>query len=201
MSMEHRRHVPYVPSEPPIAREPIVPRSMMMVSVREPTLDELRRFYDRVFDEVVQYALRLTGGDPAAAEDLVQEAFVGLVRSWRDGRIDRLEIGWLITVVRQRFLDGVRRQTREERRLRLVSNTTATTAPAAEEHEIEPLLAMNWLGELPARARAALVFRYVDDLPVADVANELGVSTRAAESLLARSRRQLRKIVEEERRG
>jgi RNA polymerase sigma-70 factor (ECF subfamily) len=128
--------------------------------------------------------LRLTGGDAATAEDLVQEAFVGLVRAWRDGRVDRLEIGWLIKVVRQRFLDGVRGRSREDRRLRLAGRR-----------------AMAWLERLPSRARAALVLRYVDNLPVGAVAAALGVSTRAAESLLARGRRQLRTIVEEERCG
>jgi DNA-directed RNA polymerase specialized sigma24 family protein len=76
--------------------------------------------------------LRLTGGDAATAEDLVQEAFVGLVRAWRDGRVDRLEIGWLIKVVRQRFLDGVRGRSREDRRLRLAGRR-----------------AMAWLERLP----------------------------------------------------
>ena len=69
--------------------------------VTEPDLGALRAFYDDIFDEVYRFAIRLTGGDAAAAEDLVHEAFLGLVRAWRDGRIDRLEIGWLITVTRR----------------------------------------------------------------------------------------------------
>jgi RNA polymerase sigma-70 factor (ECF subfamily) len=141
--------------------------------------------------------LRLTGGDAATAEDLVQEAFVGLVRAWRDGRVDRLEIRWLIKVVRQRFLDGVRGRSREDRRPRLVAAGTSSSDP----HGVAGRRAMAWLERLPSRARAALVLRYVDDLPVGAVAAALGVSTRAAESLLARGRRQLRTIVEEERCG
>jgi RNA polymerase sigma-70 factor (ECF subfamily) len=73
--------------------------------------------------------------------------------------------------------------------------------PSSEQHGVEGRRAMAWLERLPPRTRAALVLRYVDDLPVGAVAAALGVSTRAAESLLARGRRQLRTIVEEERCG
>jgi RNA polymerase sigma-70 factor, ECF subfamily len=40
--------------------------------------------------------------------------------------------------------------------------------------------------------RAALVLRYIDDMPVAAVATALGRSLEATESLLARARRHLR---------
>ena len=48
------------------------------------------------------------------------------------------------------------------------------------------------LDGLSDRERAALIFRYVDDLPVADVAELLGVRVRAAESLLQRAKRNAR---------
>ena len=51
--------------------------------------------------------------------------------------------------------------------------------------------------ELPDDQRAALVFRYHDDLPVADVAALLGRSVDATESLLVRARqRALRRLSE-----
>ena len=50
------------------------------------------------------------------------------------------------------------------------------------------------LARLPDDQRVALILRYVDDLTVADVANELGRSVRATESLLVRARRTLRAV-------
>jgi RNA polymerase sigma-70 factor (ECF subfamily) len=41
---------------------------------------------------------------------------------------------------------------------------------------------------LSADHRLALILRYVDDLAVAEVANHLGRSLRATESILARAR-------------
>ena len=43
------------------------------------------------------------------------------------------------------------------------------------------------------RQRAALVLRYVDDLSVAEVAESLGLTVHATESLLARARGELRR--------
>ena len=47
------------------------------------------------------------------------------------------------------------------------------------------------LGGVPATQRAALVLRYVDDCTVGQIAETLGRSVRATESLLARARRNL----------
>lgn len=51
--------------------------------------------------------------------------------------------------------------------------------------------ALAMLADLPADQRVALVMRYIDDLPVQEVADQIGRSLAATESLLARGRRQL----------
>jgi RNA polymerase sigma-70 factor (ECF subfamily) len=61
--------------------------------------------------------------------------------------------------------------------------------------------ALTALARLAADQRAALVFRYIDDLPVSDVAALLDRSAVATESLLARARRELARYIEEARRG
>jgi len=53
------------------------------------------------------------------------------------------------------------------------------------------------LSRLPAQQRAALVLRYLDGLPVAEVAAHLGRSLHATETLLARSRAALRRVYRE----
>jgi RNA polymerase sigma-70 factor (ECF subfamily) len=54
------------------------------------------------------------------------------------------------------------------------------------------------LGRLNAFQRAALTLRYLDGLPVADVAGHLGRSLHATETLLARSRTALRLVYREQ---
>ncbi len=145
-----------------------------------------RAFYTTSFDDVSRYALRLTGGNRAAAEDLVHDAYLAMVRAWNDGMINRLETGWLIVTVRHRFLNKIRGERRRDRRLRLVHSSDVVEDPGFDA--INELL-----GELSDRSRAALVLRYVDNLPVPEVADALGLSVHATESVLARARDQVRR--------
>ncbi len=137
--------------------------------------------YDESVSTVYRYASRLTGNDRARTDDLVQEVYLQLVRAARDGTVTVVGIGWLITSARHRFLDRIRAERREERRLQLVDPLPNPAHPDVPG-----------LASLPDRERAALVLRYLDDLPVAPVADELGLSVHATESLLARARRRMR---------
>ena len=155
---------------------------------------------ERAAPEVYRYAVRLTGGDRALAEDLVQDACVDLVRADRSGGAAELGVGWLIVVVRRRYLDHLRRTDRDTRRVdRATAGDELVTAPDwASVHGGD---ALTCLGLLSADQRVALVLRYVDDLPVAEVAESMDRTVAATESLLARARRELARHVEEVRHG
>lgn len=148
--------------------------------------------------ELYRYLVRLTGGDRQAAEDLVQEACLELVRSVRAEPTLELGVGWMIVVGRRRYLDRVRSDLRESRRMQEVGESPTWTEPdwsAVEGSEV-----LDCLGAVSAAQRVALVLRYVDDLSVAEVAELIGRSVAATESLLARGRRALAAAVEEVRR-
>jgi RNA polymerase sigma-70 factor (ECF subfamily) len=147
--------------------------------------DELVACYDATVTDLFRYACRLVG-DRAAAEDLVSDAYLALLRAAQDGSVDAVTIGWLITVVRRRHLDRLRSTAREERRLRLVQ------APGGGAAPVDPGEISAKVAALSDRERTAITLRYVDDLPVADVADEMGISVHAAESLLARARSRIR---------
>jgi RNA polymerase sigma-70 factor (ECF subfamily) len=59
-------------------------------------------------------------------------------------------------------------------------------------------LAITILASLPSPQREALVLRYLDGLPVAEVALMLGRSVEATESLLTRGRASFRRRYREE---
>jgi RNA polymerase sigma-70 factor, ECF subfamily len=164
--------------------------------VRQPTRasprqDRFLAFYDATFTEAYRYAGRLCGSDRDAAEDLVQEAYTAVLRQFR-ADVDRdLQIGYVITTIRHRFLDRLRNAESEARRLRLVAVTDGANENEAGSDLPDTTLTSHLAG-LPERDRAALVLRYVDDLPVPDVAEALGLSVHAAESLLVRARARLR---------
>ena len=112
------------------------------------------------------------------------------VRScWIDRWLAPAIFGFVITACRNRFLDDVRSAKRRRlREVRAVGRPVAGTDPAdGVGHD-----ATDAMRSLPAEQRAAMVLRYVDDLPVAEVARQLGRSVHATESLLARAKATLR---------
>ncbi len=165
-----------------------------MVSSDDPPLPGVRdgdllALYDRTVDDVHRYASRLTGGDRARTEDLVQETYLGVLRRQRAGEQPELTTGYLIAACRSRFLDDLKATDRRHRReLRVWRPEAAADDPADGSR----LTTADALAHLPADQRAALVLRYVDDLPVDEVAEHLGRSVHATESLLARARTALR---------
>lgn len=138
--------------------------------------------YQATVAEVFRYASMLCGSDRPHAEDLVQDAFLGLVRRVRAGERIDVSVGYLMVAIRHRFLDDVKQHSREQRRLELVAGGRPPDPP-------QPIGELAGLSE---RERTAMVLRFVDDLPVSGVAESMGISTRAAESLLARAARRLR---------
>lgn len=139
--------------------------------------------YQATVDDTFRYAGILCGKDRAAAEDATQEAYFSLLRRVHADQVSAVTMAYLRLSVRHRFLDETKRRTRDQRRVELVLRRSED-----EQHSADMCL----LSNLTDRERAAMVLRYVDDLPVASVAKAMDISTRAAESLLARATRRLR---------
>jgi RNA polymerase sigma-70 factor (ECF subfamily) len=157
----------------------------------------LASFYDRAVDEVYRYFSRATAGDRRTSEDLTQETFLACLRAVDDGHPDALTMPWLIGVARHKLIDHYRRTTRDERKLSLAWSSTAAPPPAIED--LTDTEIMDALRGLSPEHRVVLVLRYLDDLPVADVAAAIGKSVGATESLLVRARRSLDRALTEGR--
>ena len=63
-------------------------------------------------DSLYGLALRLTGGNASRAEDLVQEALLKAYRAWGDFRLGTNCRAWLMTILRNTFINDFRRQQR-----------------------------------------------------------------------------------------
>jgi RNA polymerase sigma-70 factor (ECF subfamily) len=162
---------------------------MTLVIYDVTTLDGLTRCYDETFDETYRVASRLTRGHRADAEDLVQDAFIRLTRAAKAGQVTEVGVGWLVTTIRRRFVDRLRSNDREARRLRLVRGADRDIDAGIEPSVSVPTSLLDGLSD---RERAALVLRYVEDLSVAEVADLMSTSVRATESLLQRAKRKVR---------
>jgi RNA polymerase sigma-70 factor (ECF subfamily) len=140
--------------------------------------------YDRAVPEVYGYLMSRCG-NTVLAEDLTSEAFMAAVDAVRRGAVAQLSIAWLIGVARHKLVDHWRARSREERKLALVEEPEVVDD---WDVRLDAVRARAALDDLGSHHRAALTLRYLDGLPVADVAGHLGRSEHATEALLVRAR-------------
>ena len=147
-----------------------------------------RTFYEGAVRKVYAYLYDRCGGIQAVAEDLTQVTFLAAVEQIRTGsRIDH-PTAWVMGIARHKLVDHYRRREREERRLRLVWSAEEAAEDPDLLHHADRQLMLQVMRTLPPAQQSALALRYLDDLPVADVARQMGRTTIAAQSLLARAR-------------
>lgn len=125
-------------------------------------------------------------GHRATAEDIAQDAFVGLSRMW--DRVDH-PAAYLRRSVANGAINAGTRTRRHE--------------PEVPEHPSglgEPVLDEAWvlLDTLPPRQRAALALRFYDDRSEAEIAQFLGCRPGTVKSLIHRGLAALRPLVEEQ---
>jgi RNA polymerase sigma-70 factor (sigma-E family) len=159
----------------------------------EPGIEDLYRQHAL---GLVKFALLLTG-DRATAEDVVQDAFLGLHRHW-----DRVrDPHQVMTYLRTSVVNGARSRHRRHavaRRLRpdppgLVQS--AESSALAREDRRELLRAVE---ALPRRQREVLALKYFLDLGEQEIAQILSISRGAVASTASRALASLGRRLREE---
>jgi RNA polymerase sigma-70 factor (ECF subfamily) len=152
-----------------------------------------RGWYELALPRVYRYLLARCGGDPDLAEELTQQTFVEGIRRRRsfDGRSDA--VTWLCGIGRHKLVDHYRRSGRDSRRqLRLVSEGSSGQSDAWSDHKLRSGVEAA-LAQLPGEQRVVMVLRYLDQMPVREIASTIGRSEKATESLLSRAREAFRR--------
>lgn len=125
------------------------------------------------------------------AEDLVQETLVEAWRQRHKVRGGRLSAAWVQGVARNVALRGRRRHfTHRNRHVEPLSELPAPEEPLEhplEQSELTEALDKA-LGLLSAPTRELLVGRYIDDIPISELAGKFGVSENALTVRLHRGR-------------
>ena len=155
--------------------------------------------YDVALPEVFGY-LAHRCGDVGVAEELTAEVFLAAVDAERRAAVPDLTVAWLIGVARHKLVDHWRRRSREERMLALVGDDVGGAEAVDDpwDAHVEAGAAAAVLDALGPHHRAALTLRYLDGLPVPEVAELLGRTVHATEALLVRARAAFRRRYDEE---
>ena len=161
----------------------------------------LETLYQRYLPPVWRFAVARLAGDTAAAEDVVSETFLAAVR-----RVGRLRpeggslVGWLLGIARHKVGDVYRRRSRVHTGAAAEQRAAAAEADADPSARLESAetraRVVEALDALPDEQRIALEWKYLEELSVRDIADRLGRSEKAAETILYRARKAFREAYE-----
>jgi RNA polymerase sigma-70 factor (sigma-E family) len=140
---------------------------------------------------LLRYAVMLTG-DPHTAQDLVQETMVRAQLNWRRvARADSPE-RYVRRMLTNQYLDW-RRGSWLRRVLLIPAPDPTPPAPSDHAHDTaERDQVWTLLATLPRQQRAALVLRFYEDLPDAEIADVLGCAVGTVRSSISRALATLR---------
>jgi RNA polymerase sigma-70 factor, ECF subfamily len=133
------------------------------------------------------------------AEDAVQTTFLHAFRSLRQGVKPLVESAWLLGIARNVCLSRWEASGRRNRLEAVCDPDVLARSAAAPQGRREELIGLeNALARLPERQRRAVLLRDWRGLSYDEVAEQLGVSRAAVETLIFRGRQRLAELLREE---
>ncbi len=155
-------------------------------------------FFDESFQRLYRFALVRVDRDAGLAREVVQATLCKAIDRLESYRGEAPMFSWLCSICRHEILDQRGRERRfaavdlleEEPAVRAALEAMARVATPEDEargRELQRLVHAA-LDHLPFRYGEALEMRYVDGLPVPEIAARLELTYKATESVLSRAR-------------
>ena len=168
-----------------------------MLAGEERAFDE---FFERSFRPLYRFALRRVGGDADTAEDVTQRTLCTAIDKLASWRGEAQLLTWLCAICRREVANHFRRERRAgatveltedlpEVRAALESALTVAEDPEGStlRQEIVALVHVA-LDHLPSHYAQLLEWKYLEDVPVKEMADRVGSTEKATESMLTRAR-------------
>jgi RNA polymerase sigma-70 factor (ECF subfamily) len=171
------------------------------VSGQPASVDDVGERFVALYDAALPYVygyLLARCGRPVLAEELTSDTMLAAVDAVNRDPPDSLSTAWLLGIARHKLVDYWRRLGREERSLRTIASQEPTQPEDPWEVHLDSLRARATLEALTPQHRAVLTLRYLDDLPVAEVADIIDRTLHATEALLVRARQAFRRAYSEQ---
>ena len=166
---------------------------LLMESARQGDLSRLAVIFERHARRLFGFLHGLVGSRPAA-EDLVQETFLRVLRHRHSYRADRPFLPWLLAIARNAAWGHLTRQARHPRvELDDVAAAGSPEARSIDRQRAERLARA--LGDLPPRDREVLLLSYWEGLGHRQIAGLVGSTPGAVKVRAHRARRALRDLL------
>jgi RNA polymerase sigma-70 factor (ECF subfamily) len=161
-------------------------------------------FFADYFPRVYRFACVRLAGNGDAAEEVVQSTLIKAIHKLHTYRGEAALLTWLCTFCRREIAAWHERSGKtvevslmdDQPETRAVLDAIADLSrddPERELHRRElSRLVQGVLDQLPERYGDVLEWKYIEGLPVLEIAQRLGLGYKAAESLLTRARQAFR---------
>lgn len=180
---------------------PTQPILTVMGQVNHTLLNDWRAAFSELYEEALPTVygfVRLRVGTSAVAEDITAETFAAALARFQEGTADEVTISWLRMVAKRRLIDLWRRESvASDKVVVLAGSLRSRHEPSAEERG----RVMQVLDDLDSSHRAVLVMQHIEGYTVNEIAEVIGRSPKATESLLTRARNAFRETYREGERG
>jgi RNA polymerase sigma-70 factor (ECF subfamily) len=155
----------------------------------------LALLYERYADPLFAFICHYLGGSRADAEEIWQDTLLAAIQSMETYRKQSRFFTWLCGIARHKIADRLRCRGQPAVVFSEISNKQLAEllekGPLPEDilaRRETRLRVVEALAELPAEYRTALTARYAQQRSVEEVAQLLGKSYKAAESILSRAK-------------
>ena len=181
-------------SHPLLAR-----RAELIQRLRDGSVEAWESLYGRYLPIVWRFVYFQLRGHLHEAEDLVGDVFLAAVRQIRvNGSVEERFGPWLVGIARHKVADYWRGRKKHQR-----SSTIPDVPDEDQDNPTDSLMAIERkaqvvraMTELDDEERFVLEWKYLDGLSVRQIAERLGRTEKAAESILYRSRKAFRQAYE-----
>ncbi|MDD5701815.1 MAG: RNA polymerase sigma factor [Dehalococcoidales bacterium] len=178
-------------------------------SLRSGDEETINYIFNTFFDRLYSYVFNAVGKNGAVAEDIVQDTFIGAVKSARNFNGNSQIYTWLVSIAHHKMADYFRRQKREKAQTNLDTDIVLQNAGLIEKTSVadivesaeDRILIEQALSSLPFEYRQTLVLKYVEDLSVVEISRIMKRSPKSVEGLLSRARKSLKMILENTGKG
>jgi RNA polymerase sigma-70 factor (ECF subfamily) len=161
-------------------------------------------FFEAMYPALYRFALARLDGRREAAEDVAQTTLYRAIGKLKTYRGEASLLTWLCTFCRHEIYAYAKAHRHVaqvvpiddapeiQAALESLHAVDSTNPHVALDRQQQASLVQRVLDQLPAHYGSVLEWKYIEELPVQQIAARLGIRLPAAESLLARARRAFR---------
>ncbi len=160
----------------------------------------LNRLIELRGPRLLAHAARLSG-DREAARDIVQEAWIQIIRALPSLRQEHAFLPWALCIVSRRVAAHIKDRQRDRTLSQAYAAEIETGPEMLEPEGLVKDAVLAALKKLPPAQQATVALFYLEDLRVSEVATALDVPVGTVKTRLMKARETLRDLLEGEANG